>query len=82
MPELQDSETVEIKGSAAKSYILRNTGGVHSCSCPAWRNQSLPIDRRSCKHLVQFRGQLAAADRIAQRITTIAVAIWIISAMS
>ena len=41
MPDLQDGESVEIKGSAAKPYIIKNVGGVYSCSCPAWRNQSL-----------------------------------------
>ena len=51
MANLQDGQSVEIQGSAAKPYILKNVGGVYSCSCPAWRNQSLPIERRSCKHL-------------------------------
>ena len=39
MPDLQDGESVEVKGSAAKPYVLKNVGGVYSCSCPAWRNQ-------------------------------------------
>ena len=47
MPDLQDGESVEIKGSAAKSYILKNIGDVFSCTCPAWRNQSLGIERRT-----------------------------------
>jgi DNA ligase-1 len=51
MANLQDGQSVEMQGSAAKPYLLKNVGGVYSCSCPAWRNQSLPIDRRSCKHL-------------------------------
>ncbi len=51
MPELHDGQTVEIQGSAAKPYVLKNIGGVYSCSCPSWRNQSAKIDRRSCKHL-------------------------------
>ena len=66
MPDLQDGETVEIKGSAAKPYILKNVGGVYSCSCPAWRNQSLGIERRSCKHLRSFRGEAAEQERLGQ----------------
>ena len=64
MPDLRDGESVEIKGSAAKPYILKNTGGVYSCTCPAWRNQSVGIERRTCKHLRKMRGEQAEADRI------------------
>ena len=28
--------------SAGRTYTLRHVGGVYSCSCPAWRNQSIP----------------------------------------
>ena len=51
MPDLKDGESVEIQGSARLPYILKNVGGVYSCTCPAWRNQSLGIERRTCKHL-------------------------------
>ncbi len=64
MPELLDGQSVEIQGSAAKPYVIKNVGGVYSCSCPAWRNQSLPIDRRSCKHLRQHLGVQAEARRL------------------
>ena len=64
MPDLQDGETVEINGSAAKPYVLKNTGGVYSCSCPAWRNQSAAIERRTCKHLRKLRGDVAEESRI------------------
>ncbi|MDB5304109.1 MAG: dependent ligase-like protein, partial [Phycisphaerales bacterium] len=40
MPDLEDGQSVEMKGSGAKPYVLKNTGGVYSCTCPAWRNQS------------------------------------------
>ncbi len=43
MPDLQDGESTEMQGSGAKPYVLKNTGGVYSCSCPAWRNQSSPL---------------------------------------
>ncbi|HUY88553.1 MAG TPA: DNA ligase [Pirellulales bacterium] len=64
MPDLNDGETTEIKGSGKSPYILKNTGGVYSCTCPAWRNQSVPIERRTCKHLRAFRGEQAEQDRI------------------
>jgi DNA ligase len=64
MPDIQDGESVEMKGSAAQPYILKNTGGVYSCSCPAWRNQSVAIEKRTCKHLRKYRGEQAELDRV------------------
>jgi DNA ligase-1 len=64
MPDLADGETFEMKGSGAKPYQLKNVGGVYSCTCPAWRNQSLPIERRTCKHLRKLRGDAAEEARI------------------
>jgi DNA ligase-1 len=66
MPDLKDGESTEVKGSARKPYILKNVGGVYSCSCPAWRNQSLSIERRTCKHLIRFRGEKAERQRLAR----------------
>ena len=63
MADLNDGESVEMKGSGAKPYILKNVGGVYSCSCPAWRNQSTAIERRSCKHLRKLRGEAAENAR-------------------
>jgi DNA ligase-1 len=64
MPDLADGETFEMKGSGAKPYQLKNVGGVYSCTCPAWRNQSTPIERRTCKHLRKLRGDAAEEARI------------------
>jgi DNA ligase-1 len=64
MPDLQDGETTEMQGSGAKPYVLKNTGGVYSCSCPAWRNQSVAIEQRTCKHLRKLRGDAAEAARV------------------
>ncbi len=64
MPDLSDGASVEIQGSATRPYVLKNVGGVYSCSCPAWRNQSLPIERRTCKHLRQYRGEAAEQQRL------------------
>src|SRR5436309_2184103 len=73
MPDLRDGESVEMKGSGAKPYVLKNIGGVYSCSCPAWRNQSLPIERRSCKHLRSLRGDAVEEERIGSTLTPRAV---------
>jgi DNA ligase-1 len=53
-----------VQGSGAKPYVLKNIGGVYSCSCPAWRNQSAPPERRSCKHLKGLRGEAAELARV------------------
>lgn len=62
--DLKDGEIYEMKGSASKPYVLRNVGGVYSCSCPAWRNQSFAIEQRTCKHLRKLRGDEAERERI------------------
>jgi len=63
MADIADGAQVELQGSGSKPYILKNTGGVYSCSCPAWRNQSIAIERRTCKHLRKVRGDAAEDAR-------------------
>ena len=62
--DLEDGESCEMKGSGVKPYSLKNTGGVYSCSCPAWRNQSVAIESRTCKHLRKLRGDEAEKARV------------------
>src|SRR3954447_17262179 len=64
MTDLQDGESVEVQGSGSKPYVLKNVGGVYSCTCPAWRNQSLGIEARTCKHLRKLRGDAAEEARL------------------
>lgn len=64
MPDLRDGESVEMQGSASRPYVLKNLGGVYNCSCPAWRNQSMGIERRTCKHLRRLRGDDAEKARL------------------
>jgi DNA ligase-1 len=64
MPDLKDGESVEIQGSGSRPYVLKNVGGVYSCTCPAWRNQSIGIERRTCKHLRKLRGEAAEEARL------------------
>lgn len=61
--ELADGEETRVKGSGSSSYTLKNSGGVYSCTCPAWRNQSLGLVR-TCKHLRAFRGDDAEIARL------------------
>lgn len=67
MPDLRDGERRNYTSSSGRTYELYNAGGVYSCSCPAWRNQSRGIDERTCKHLRAFRGAAAEAARIGGR---------------
>src|SRR5205823_12363335 len=64
MPDLADGESTTMQGSGSKPYVLKNVGGVYSCTCPAWRNQSLTIEKRTCKHLRKLRGDTAEEARI------------------
>jgi len=64
MPDLLDGQTAEVCGSGSKPHLLKNVGGAYSCSCLSWRNQCLPIDRRSCKHLRHYRGEAAEMSRL------------------
>src|SRR6516165_10767170 len=64
MPDLADGESTTMQGSGARPYVLKNVGGVYSCTCPAWRNQSVPIERRTCKHLRKLRGDAAEDARV------------------
>ena len=73
MPDLRDGESVEIQGSASRPYVLKNVAGVFSCTCPAWRKQSLPIERRTCKHLRQWRGDAAEQLRVGSALLVAAI---------
>src|SRR5215468_8918269 len=64
MPDLADGQTHLMQGSGSKPYELKNVGGVYSCTCPAWRNQSVGIERRTCKHLRKYRGDAAEEARL------------------
>eukprot|EP00742_Colponemidia_sp_Colp-10_P005687 GILJ01006078.1.p1 GENE.GILJ01006078.1~~GILJ01006078.1.p1 ORF type:complete len:660 (-),score=88.18 GILJ01006078.1:89-2068(-) len=57
--ELDDEESREVG-----DHTIKNVGGVYSCTCPAWKFQSRPIDKRTCRHLREFRGDEAETERI------------------
>jgi DNA ligase-1 len=64
MSDLEDGQSTQVEGSRGNRYTITNTGGVYSCSCPAWRNQSLPIEKRTCKHIRRLRGDDAETERL------------------
>lgn len=64
MPALNDGETAEVQGSARTPYVLKNQGGVYSCTCPAWLHQNAGIERRTCKHLRQYLGEDFERNRV------------------
>jgi DNA ligase-1 len=68
MPDLEDGQSIEVKGSAKAPYVIKNVGGVYSCTCPAWRNQSVGIERRTCKHIRAIRGDAAEEARVGSAI--------------
>lgn len=63
MPDLADGESIEVQGSGSSVYTIKNTGGVYACTCPAWRNQSVGIESRTCKHIRKLRGDEAETLR-------------------
>ncbi len=64
MPDLEDGQSAEVQGSGSSIYTLKNVGGVFSCTCPAWRNQSVSIEKRTCKHIRAYRGDAAETARL------------------
>jgi len=64
MPDLRDGQTQIVRGSTGSPYEIKNVGGVYSCSCTSWRNQSRNPAYRTCKHLLDYRGDAVEAGRI------------------
>ncbi len=63
MAQLDDGDSVEVPGGGESVYTLKNSGGVFSCTCPGWRFQRLPLERRTCKHLRGYLGDEAENQR-------------------
>ena len=57
---LCEGETITVQGNTTE-YDVKKSGGVVYCTCLGWRNQSVPVNKRRCKHLNQLFG---AADRV------------------
>ena len=54
--KLADGDTAEVEGSSS-TYTLTRHGSTYMCSCPAWKNQSAPVNMRTCKHLRGYLGE-------------------------
>ncbi len=54
----------ETRSVPGKPYLMKYVGGVYSCSCLAWRNQSKQIDVRTCKHLCEYLGVESERARV------------------
>ncbi len=67
MPDLHDGESTEMQGSGKSPYILKNTGGVYSCSCPAWA-QSIGGHRKTNVQSTCANCGATAAENIGQRV--------------
>eukprot|EP00466_Bigelowiella_natans_P003468 jgi/Bigna1/53702/estExt_Genewise1Plus.C_230052 len=52
--KLSEGETFQIPDS---EYEIRLRGGVHYCTCPAWRYYGGAVDTRTCKHLQAHLGE-------------------------
>lgn len=61
MATIADGQSVQVPG---KTHVMKNNAGVYSCSCTAWRMQSLAINLRTCKHLVDYLGDQQELARV------------------
>jgi len=58
-----------VQGSAQEPYEIKCVGEIVSCSCPAWKNQSTPINKRTCKHIRKLCGDDVESARIGGSLT-------------
>jgi DNA ligase-1 len=73
---LAPGQSIEVQGSAAKPYIVKNHDGViWSCTCMGWKNSGGPVNKKSCKHCRQVNGAANEAARIGAQAPALAAAI-------
>ena len=63
MADSADGESVPMQGSGSKPYILKNTGGVYSCSCPACATSPRPSNAVAVK-TAEAAGDAAEEARV------------------
>eukprot|EP00049_Salpingoeca_infusionum_P007751 m.125826 g.125826 ORF g.125826 m.125826 type:complete len:851 (-) comp13812_c0_seq4:122-2674(-) len=61
---LDDGESVPYTSASGSTYTIKKTGDHYYCTCPAWRNQSAPVNARTCKHLSEFLGPAYEKARV------------------
>ena len=62
--ELKDGESIAITSDTGNRHVIRRNGIVYYCDCHAWKFQDIPIEKRTCKHVKQLRGENAESERI------------------
>eukprot|EP00727_Mastigamoeba_balamuthi_P011199 m51a1_g6701 putative dna ligase (662) ;mRNA; f:96109-98276 len=60
---MEPGETADVpSGTSSATYQVKRVGDHYYCTCVAWKQQSAPINRRTCKHLRSWLGD-AFEDR-------------------
>ena len=63
MDMLAVGSTVEVQGSGAKPYVVKNEGeGIWYCTCPAWRNCPGSREIKTCKHIKKVQASCNACS--------------------
>lgn len=62
---LKEGIKVKIEGDSG-TYEIMKKAGVYSCTCTAWKQQSLGLDERTCKHLRKYLGEEFETARTGQ----------------
>ncbi|XP_006820400.1 uncharacterized protein LOC100366927 isoform X2 [Saccoglossus kowalevskii] len=54
--KMKDGDFVDVK-SGDTTYQLKRTGDSYYCTCIGWKQQTNPVDKRTCKHLGAHLGE-------------------------
>jgi hypothetical protein len=66
--DLLEGQSVHVQGSGGNVYTLEHVRNVYSCTCPAWKNQKLAIEQRTCKHLRAHLGEAHENERVGRAV--------------
>lgn len=61
--DMKEGDTITVDGSSGNTYEVRLRGGIHYCTCPAWRNAGGGTIR-TCKHLRKILGDEYEEERV------------------
>ena len=75
--ELSVGESVEVQGDSGR-WTVKRTRSSYFCSCPAWKYQRLPVQRRTCKHLKRILGAEHEERRVAALVDVVHEGSWTI----
>ena len=62
MSNLLATHQVPSDSNPNRNYAVHIYDTHSACSCPAWKNSSLPNNQRVCKHIEQVTGELRKGD--------------------